>query len=523
MKKSDNERVKNEGAVFRRVVMAVVLILFINVVGVLYEHGDFSEGVTGFSIKETIANVDEDTSPISKVFLVTQFAMLGFALFLARPKRSQAAMEFLMTYGWAIMVAIIAVGVLSYFGVFSPGKYTVGIATINPPFYIVAWSTQSNGITFDIRNNGPERYDMQEVDVRGCGTNEDVVPISPNEIKNVFVGCDLSGDNTFKGDVVVKYRKSGSLVDLSSKGTIADKVIVNNTPVFSYTLITTCLELQDMNLNLTENYMLDNDIDCSGTVGWGGGAGFEPVGDASNNFEGNFDGQDFVISNLYINLPASGNVGLFGVVSNTATIIDVGLENVDITSNYRTGGLIGQNWGEVSNSYSTGTVSGINYFIGGLIGKNSGEINNCYSTANVNGDNTIGGLIGHNSFKDVINCYSIGDVNGVKYVGGLVGYLHTSNIKNSYSTGDVSTGLYVGGLVGEIFGVGELITNSYWNNHAGNPGSCVGSITGGGTIDCTEISDNEAYFYDVDNPPMDVWNFPPWSNTNNGVDFPVLG
>lgn len=35
-------------------------------------------------------------------------------------KKGQAAMEFLMTYGWAILTGLIAIGVLAYFGVFSP-------------------------------------------------------------------------------------------------------------------------------------------------------------------------------------------------------------------------------------------------------------------------------------------------------------------------------------------------------------------------------------------------------------------
>jgi len=41
-------------------------------------------------------------------------------------KKGQAAVEFefLMTYGWAILAAIIAIAVLTYFGVFSPGKYS---------------------------------------------------------------------------------------------------------------------------------------------------------------------------------------------------------------------------------------------------------------------------------------------------------------------------------------------------------------------------------------------------------------
>ncbi len=37
-------------------------------------------------------------------------------------KKGQAAMEFLMTYGWAILVVLAAIGALAYFGVLSPGK-----------------------------------------------------------------------------------------------------------------------------------------------------------------------------------------------------------------------------------------------------------------------------------------------------------------------------------------------------------------------------------------------------------------
>ena len=39
---------------------------------------------------------------------------------LRRFKKAQAAMEFLMTYGWAILVVLIVIGALAYFGVLSP-------------------------------------------------------------------------------------------------------------------------------------------------------------------------------------------------------------------------------------------------------------------------------------------------------------------------------------------------------------------------------------------------------------------
>ena len=40
---------------------------------------------------------------------------------LTSASKAQAAMEFLMTYGWAILVVLIVIGVLAYFGVLKPG------------------------------------------------------------------------------------------------------------------------------------------------------------------------------------------------------------------------------------------------------------------------------------------------------------------------------------------------------------------------------------------------------------------
>jgi hypothetical protein len=38
-------------------------------------------------------------------------------------KKGQSALEFLTTYGWAFLVALIMIGALAYFGVLNPSKY----------------------------------------------------------------------------------------------------------------------------------------------------------------------------------------------------------------------------------------------------------------------------------------------------------------------------------------------------------------------------------------------------------------
>jgi hypothetical protein len=48
-------------------------------------------------------------------------------------KKGQAAMEFLMTYGWAIVVVLAAIGALAYFGVLSPSKLLPDRTTFTAP------------------------------------------------------------------------------------------------------------------------------------------------------------------------------------------------------------------------------------------------------------------------------------------------------------------------------------------------------------------------------------------------------
>lgn len=88
-------------------------------------------------------------------------------------------------------------------------------------------------------------------------------------------------------------------------------------------------------------------------------------------FEGTFDGNGRVISNLYIQ--GAGHLGLFGY--STGEISNLGLEAVDVHgTGDNVGGLVGINWGNITTSYSAGAVSG-NDAVGGLVGNdNEGNI-----------------------------------------------------------------------------------------------------------------------------------------------------
>jgi hypothetical protein len=94
----------------------------------------------------------------------------------------------------------------------------------------------------------------------------------------------------------------------------------NNTAI----VIKTIWDLQDMQTNLSGNYVLGSDIDASVTATWNGGAGFLPVSSAAAPFTGILNGNGHRITGLFI-YSGQTNVGLaFGQsVTLTATISSV--------------------------------------------------------------------------------------------------------------------------------------------------------------------------------------------------------
>ena len=144
-------------------------------------------------------------------------------------KKGQAAMEFLMTYGWAILAAVIAIGVLAYFGVFSPGDMMPTSCALSAPFGCEEYSmTVTGGMQLVIRNGAGGVLDITSVDIDGCGTDSTGWADTANG-DTISVQVDpcvpaLSDGGRFKGDITIVYRKDDGTLDQQSTGTISGKV-----------------------------------------------------------------------------------------------------------------------------------------------------------------------------------------------------------------------------------------------------------------------------------------------------------
>ena len=217
--------------------------------------------------------------------------------------------------------------------------------------------------------------------------------------------------------------------------------------------------------DLGGHYLLMNDLDST-TDGYGElassaanqGKGWQPIGTSDDPFTGSFDGQDHEIGDMFVNRPDESPVGLFAAVDAGGVVKNVKVMDASVMGEWAVGGLVGENRGDVYNSYSNGAVNGTDC-IGGLVGGNGGDVSNSCSAANVTGHWDVGGLVGcSDSYGTVSNSYSVGNVIGEWAVGGLMGGNVGGIVDKSYSAGSVTGEDYVGGLAGDNQGT---VSNSY--------------------------------------------------------------
>ncbi|MFA4960060.1 MAG: hypothetical protein WC548_00145 [Candidatus Pacearchaeota archaeon] len=150
-------------------------------------------------------------------------------------RKVQVTAEFLLAYGWVILAAIVTIGVLAYFGVFSPGKNMTGNAIIDSPFYIEEANAKESyglngGVQLLIKNNGEENYNIQSVTISNCGIQKNLQhQIGLDDTMEIIIECDnehplLEGES-IKGDISITYQKEEIGINLISTGKISKRII----------------------------------------------------------------------------------------------------------------------------------------------------------------------------------------------------------------------------------------------------------------------------------------------------------
>lgn len=248
------------------------------------------------------------------------------------------------------------------------------------------------------------------------------------------------------------------VLTVTGSGSVRVRVRVDDSDWSDYvwfnvpTPIYTAEQFNGIRNDLTGYYILMNDIDLSGYSAW------QPIGYAENSdigltygnaFKGYLDGNGFAVRGLNIDLSQTPylTVGLFGAIDNSATVINLNIENYTVSGacadqTVYIGGLAGI----VNGTVRGGSVSGVldcvgGQYIGGAVGMLFGE----FSGAEVDTEITAGG-----SNDNILR------------VGGAVGYYVNGKYEGCTVSSDINVfacyGYYVGVAAGEAEGRIEGVT-----------------------------------------------------------------
>lgn len=200
--------------------------------------------------------------------------------------------------------------------------------------------------------------------------------------------------------------------------------------------------------NLKKCAKLTKDIDLSLETNW------SPIGMSNQPYQGVFDGDNHVISNLTVNRKSEGQ-GLFGYIQN-ATIKNLKMNNANISATKKSGIIAGFSYGDITATNIT--------------------IDN---KSSISGSDNIGGLFGvvyvDDNSKKVVEKYE---------------YSFTNLVNNASVSASDTTGR-AGGIIGSIQNFDKAIKNSVGNeNYVGtafvvnftnceNNGSVYGKLSAG--------------------------------------------
>ena len=222
-------------------------------------------------------------------------------------------------------------------------------------------------------------------------------------------------------------------------------------------------ELQDINDNLSGNYMLAGDI--AGTSD----RNFEPIGTSNSKFTGRFNGLYYSVKNLFISKPGVKYVGLFSIIGSDSIVERFTRDGGSTKGKEQVSAIVGRNaGGTVRNVTNTGEVIATESSVGGIVGKMAaGMVENVLNTGNVSSinskdNNNIAGIVGRHDDGTIENAINTGNISGNNNVGGIIGFQENSphfQVTNVRNDGNISGHKYVSGIVG------NKGTNSTFENY----------------------------------------------------------
>lgn len=144
-------------------------------------------------------------------------------------RKGQTAVEYLMTYGWAILIILIVAGVLAYYGIFAPAGFLGPSASGFAQVYVLSpWDFKANGdLTVQIENRVGTGINVTKIygQVGTTTTSDDVYQVISAGGKSGFITANFStlsgiSGETYQLDLWIEYFTTDPTVLFNSTGTL---------------------------------------------------------------------------------------------------------------------------------------------------------------------------------------------------------------------------------------------------------------------------------------------------------------
>ena len=140
-------------------------------------------------------------------------------------KKSQAALEFIMTYGWAILVVLVAIGALASFGVLDPGKFLPNRCLIAQGIACIDHKATATSLVISVKNSLGHDVTVDAVKAQACtalGSQGTLVNGATNPTTYTLT-CVNSGSK-YNGQVNITYTNPDTSQQHNAEGQVTTRV-----------------------------------------------------------------------------------------------------------------------------------------------------------------------------------------------------------------------------------------------------------------------------------------------------------
>jgi len=138
-------------------------------------------------------------------------------------RKSQAALEFIMTYGWAILVVLVAIGALAYFGVLSPDRFLPSKCTLQSGIACLDHKATATSLTIYVKNSLGYDLTVDSVKAQQCTALGSQGALANGGSATYTLTC-VNGGSKYNGDVNITYTNTDTSVQHTNQGEVTTKV-----------------------------------------------------------------------------------------------------------------------------------------------------------------------------------------------------------------------------------------------------------------------------------------------------------